>query len=302
MNKILKLLIVSCLIVSFVVDAALLRRGGRGSETSTSPNTYYLIDDSWVVLDPDGFPTLNANTYDDAFSASPGKSTTSGKYKLLVVPFDGCAEEYSFGDYDGVPPDFLPVWDGCDWEFTEDERLFAYGDFPLYLDGAFDYDIKFTISSATGDTWVLDGSDTYVDTTGGTALPDGGTSNKGMVFLDAVRPTDLGPGDYTISVSVEMLSGADKTFFHYRDGHSSLNVNCEPTGLPAPDDFFCFVSGGLDVSDSLSFSADFSETLRILPGIVKVSAPATGLILFSSLGILVLRRRRQFENAISPTR
>ena len=283
-------MILSLLVVSFLAESALVRRGGRGSETSTSPNSYYLIDDSWVVLDPDGYPTLDAYTFQDAFSDSSRKSTTSGKYKLLVVPFDGCAEEYTYGTYENVPPEFLPDWGGCSWEFTENERLIAYGDFPLFLEGAFDYNVVFTITNENGDIWELSGDDTYVDTNGGTLLADGSVTGQGMAILDAERPADLGPGEYTISVSVEMISGPNQTFFHYEDENSGLNVDC--VSIVDPDDF-CFISGGLRASDTLSFNADFSETLRIFPNVVSVNAPATIFLLLSSTLLLVFRNNKR---------
>jgi hypothetical protein len=293
MNKFFKVMIASCLVVSFMTDATLRRFGGRGSETSTSPNSYYLIDDSWVVLYPGGGLTLDANNYNDAFRASPRQSTTFGKYKLLVVPFNGCAEEFSFGTYAGVPDEFLPVWDGCTWEFTEDDRLFAYGDFPLYLEGAFDYNIVFSITNDSGDRWELMGTDTYADKIGGSLLPDGDTSSEGMVFLDAKRPKDLVPGEYSVSVSVEMISGPDKTFFHYQDENSGLNVGC--VTILTPDDF-CFVSGGLRESETLSFTADFSETLRILPSIVSVNIPNSISLLFGSLCLMFYQRKKRNNN------
>ncbi|WP_299073232.1 hypothetical protein [uncultured Paraglaciecola sp.] len=288
MNKFFKILIVCCLVTSFVTQAKLIRGGGRGSETSTSPNSYYLIDDSWVVLNPNGSPTLDGYTYNDAFSASPRKSTTSGKYDLLVVPFDGCAEEYTYDTYEGVPPEFLPDWGGCTWEFTENERLFVYGDFPLYLENAFDYEVVFTITNDSGDRWDISGNDTYVDTSGGTVLEDGGETNTGMVILDAQRPANLGPGEYKITVSVEMFSGPNKTFFHYQDENSGLNVDCVPTA--GPDDF-CFVSSGLNASDTLSFSADFSETFRIV-----VDSPNSVSLCVSAM-LLIFYRRRKCQNA-----
>lgn len=290
MQRWLKLMVTGCLLCSFVAESAIIRNGGRGSETSTSPNSYYLIDDGLLTTHPlTGELVIEGYSASSVLSSSPRKSTTSGKYKLLVVPFDGCATEYDFGFYYGVPPEFQPNFGGCEWQFSEDERLFVYGDFPMFLPGAFAYDIKFTISDNAGTQWVLDGADTYVDNVGGAPLPDGGYSNQGMVFLDAQRPADLVAGEYTISVSVTMFSGPNSSFHHYYDENSGYQVACEDVADPSGAmQEFCFVASGISQSDTLSFSADFAETLRIVPA----NAPASLALFMGGLCLMTLRRTR----------
>ncbi|GGF68122.1 hypothetical protein [Alteromonas lipolytica] len=283
------------LLYSTIAESALIRGGGRGSKTSTAPQSYYLIEDANTVVGPDGI-TLSANNYQSVLGSSPRHYFTDGNQHLIPVPDQDCYEEMDWSTYESIPPEYLPDWNGCSYEFYTDESLFTFGSFFAYLPGAASYDILWTLTNQNGDAWEFTGSDTFIDHEGGNHLiyyndfNNPIYSNAGMVFLDAVIPVDMPMGDYTIDLSVTMQSGSDKTFFYYQDEHSPLSVDC--TTVVEPDDF-CFVSSGLYASDSLTFNVQggFTETLTIKARVQDVAAPAT-FSLWACLAFLVVRRRR----------
>ena len=294
-NRFVLLIVMSGMLYSTIAESALIRGGGRGSKTSTAPQSYYLIDAADTVMGPYGV-TLSASNFDSVMRQSPNYGFTSGNQHLLPVPGRDCYEEMDYDTYNSIPPQYLPVWDGCSYAFYDDENLFAFGSFFAYLVGAASYDITWTLSNAAGQMWQFTGDDSYIDHAGGSQLiyyDDWGSpvySDKGMVFLNAAIPFDMPVGEYDITLDVTMQSGTNKTFFYYQDEHNALPVDC--ITVTDPDDF-CFVSSGLYASDTLTFSVNsgFTETVRIMARVENVSAPA----MLGSWAIAVLftiRRRR----------
>lgn len=294
-NRVLLLVVMSGMLYSTIAESALIRSGGRGSPTSTAPQSYYLIDDADTIMGPSGI-TLSADNYGSVMSQSPNYGFTSGNQHLLPVPSQGCYEEMDWGTYTSIPPQYLPVWDGCSYEFYDDENIFAFGSFFAYLVGAASYDITWTLSNDAGQMWQFTDSDTSIDHAGGSQLiyyDDWGNpvySERGMVFLNAAIPFDMPVGEYDITVDVTMQSGSDKTFFYYQDEHSGLSIDC--ITVTDPDDL-CFVSSGLYASDTLTFSVNggFTETLRIMARAEEVAAP-TMLGMWAFAAFIAIRRRR----------
>lgn len=296
-NRVLLLVVMSGMVYSTIAESALIRGGGRGSPTSTAPQSYYLINDADTVMGPYG-TTLSAYDYQTVMSQAPKYGFTSGNQHLLPVPGRGCYQEMDYDTYNNTPPEYLPVWGGCSYEFYTDENLFAFGSFFAYLVGAASYDITWTLSNAAGQMWQFTDADTSIDHTGGSQYlytDEYGYqeySEQGMVFLNAAIPFDMPVGEYSITVDVTMHSGSDKTFFYYQDEHSGLSVDCMT--VTNPDDF-CFISGGLYASDTLTFSVNqgFTETLRIMARSQEVAAPAmAGAWAFAALFMFQRRRRK----------
>jgi hypothetical protein len=278
MNKILKILIASCLIISFVSNAKLIRGGGRGSGTSSTSDDYYLIGDihrnsvgiDEAYFDSGAFPSVTISGGIDTAFAAP---TECVDYNIL--------EENERRAAAGV--DLLEE-EPCVWEFEQNENLVLYGDFLLYFADADLVDVNWLISDGVND-WNFAGT---VNPDSNYLLPDGELADRaGMVFLDVPMPFDMGVGDYVVSVQVTQYSGLDASFYSL-NVHDFPSFNCDDTVTPN----ICGYS--LSPRDSLS-SYSKTELLRIVAQApILVSSPATVFIcLFFIVGLLAKNKMKR---------
>lgn len=271
MNKIFRILIASCLIISFVSDAKLIRGGGRGSETSSTSDDYYLIDDihrnsvgiDEAYFEAGAFPSVTISGGIDTAFAAP---TECVDYSII--------EENQRREDAGVE---LLVEEPCIWEFEQNENLVLFGDFLLYFADADLIDVNWLISDGVND-WNFAGT---VNPDKNYFLPDGELADKaGMVFLDAPIPFDMGVGDYTVSVQVTQFSGSEASFYSLNT-HNSASFNCDDTVNPN----ICGYT--LSAMDSLSSHSE-NEILKIVSqSAISVSSPSMVFIyLFFMVGLL----------------
>ena len=262
MNKIFKILVASSLVVSFVTDAKLIRGSGRGSSTSSTADTYYLIDDihrnsigiDTAYFEAGGFPSAHVSGGIDLAYAAP---TDCVDYSIIEDNEDRAAA--------GV--DLLEE-EPCIWEFNQDESLSLFGAYLIFLADPALIDVSWTISNGAMD-WTLAG---YID-------------NTGTPLLEAPIPFDMAIGDYLATVTITQNSGPDASFYS-QNIHDSSIIDCDDTLIPP----VCGYS--LSSSDFYS-STSYKEILRIVPTAITANAPATLLIYVSGLMALMRIRRRK---------
>ena len=262
MNKIFKILITSCLIISFVSDAKLIRGGGRGSETSSTADTYYLINDihrnsvgiDTAYFEAGGFPSAYVSGGVDLAYAAP---TDCVDYSIIAENENRKAA--------GVE---LLEEEPCIWEFQQDENLSVFGAYLIFLADPALIDVRWTISNGVMD-WTLAGD----------------IDNTGTPLLSAPIPFDMDIGDYWATVTITQNSGPDASFYK-QNVHDSNIVDCDDTVTPP----VC----GYNLSSSDFYrSTSFSEILRIVPTTITVNAPATLLIYISGFMAFMRIRRRK---------
>lgn len=262
MKMLFKLLIVSCLVVSFVTDARLIRGSGRGGSTSSTADTYYLIDDihrnsvgiDTGYFDTGGFPSAHVSGGIALAYAAP---TSCVDYSLI--------EENEQRAAAGVE---LLEEEPCIWESQQHENLSLFGAYLIFLSPPSLIDVSWTISNGTMD-WTLAG---FID-------------DVGTPWLDAPIPADMGIGDYWATVTITQYSGPDASFYK-QNVHDSDFYQCDDSEMP----LVC----GYAFSSSDSYSSTYaSEILRIVPTTITASAPAALFIYLSGLIALTMIRRRK---------
>ncbi|MAD76615.1 MAG: hypothetical protein CML20_17810 [Rheinheimera sp.] len=244
----LRFSIIVLLLCSFLADAALVRGAGRGSETSTSPQSYALYDNSFIR---DGYLQAGAPFINRV-------SFTSGDLPLLAVPRD-C---WLIMPYDSFPPPEYWQEEPCYYEFLQGEQLdfesALIWDFP----SAFAADFSWTLMQGE-QSWTF------------AALRENGFNPA------AVMPDELLPGAYSLTFNSTFYSGAERDFYYRNDRDECFPVFYEDEG-----DENCYYQGRR--ADVLSFSSPSEQVLILEPRAVQVPLPSTlslfaglGLLLFS---------------------
>ena len=255
-------MIVGCLMVSFVVDAKLIRGSGRGGSTSSTADTYYLIDDihrnsvglDVAYFDAGGFPSAHVSGGIDLAYAAP---TDCVDY--LIIQENRDREDAGVELLEEEP---------CIWEFQQDENLSLFGAYLIFLADPALIEVSWTISNGSKD-WFLDG---YID-------------NAGIPLLEAPIPIDMDIGDYWATVTITQQSGPNASFYK-QNVHDTNLINCDDTLTPP-------VCGYSLNSSDFYRSTSFREMLRIVPTTITVNAPATLFIYL--VGLIALKRRRKLN-------
>ena len=88
-------------------EARLLRFGGRGTSTSTSPEQIWLVENDKLIPNPDspGSFTIPALA-GDTFAGAPSYNWTSGSVHLIPVPAGPCLSIFFQDEYEQIPPEF----------------------------------------------------------------------------------------------------------------------------------------------------------------------------------------------------
>ncbi len=244
-------------------DARLVRGGGRGTVLDSNAFDFLLVN--------------NANINDlglmAGFSTLESQGYNSGEDGLLSTPQD-CVR--SFGSQDELDQEKMFggfVEEPCYYQVYENDlRLEMEGFGRAFFDLASSIEVAWTFSKAGMADIVLMGS-----------------MFDSAPLLDVLMPPELVPGEYTIGLDVTFFSGPDNSFFSSNNSHDLDVIDCvEPT----PGDLQCYHPEWGSASDTLSYSAAYTERLVVLAGTdpLTVSAPA-GLGLFL-LGLFGLRRRQ----------
>ncbi|WP_372627767.1 hypothetical protein [Arsukibacterium sp.] len=245
------LLLLSLLFGSSVVEAELIRGAGRGSETSTSPQSYALYDNSFMR---DGYLQAGAPAINRV-------SFTSGDLPLLAVPRD-C---WLIMPYDSFPPPEYWQEEPCYYQFYQDEQLdfesALIWDFP----SAFAADFRWTLTQGE-QSWTF------------AALRENGFNPA------ALMPSDLLPGAYSLTFNSTFYSGLERDFY-YRNNRDE----CFPVFYEDEGDENCYYQGRR--SDVLSFSSPSEQVFILEPRAVQVPLPSTLSLFAGFCLLLISRRR-----------
>ncbi|WP_019677002.1 hypothetical protein [Arsukibacterium perlucidum] len=256
--RFLKYAVVGLLFCSFLVEAALVRGAGRGSETATSPQSYGLHDnsyfnDSYLLA---GAPAINRVSF------------TSGELPLLAVPRD-C---WLILPFDSFPPPEFWQEDPCYYQFELGEQL----DFESAL--IWDFPAAF----AAEFSWTLrQGEQSWAFS----------SLRENDFNPAAAMPDDLLPGEYWLTFSSTFYSGPDSDFY-YRNNRDE----CYPVFLDDGDENCYYYTGNR--SDVLSFSSPSEQVFILEQRAVQVPLPSTlslftglGLLLFARRKLFSARQR-----------
>lgn len=245
-------------------DARLVRLGGRGSVKDSNAISHLLVNDN----------NINDLGLMDGFISLEGQSFNSGDDGLLSTPQDCVRSFDSQFDLDQEKMFGGFVEEPCYYQVYENDlRLQMEGFGRAFFDLASSVEVTWTLSKAGMADIVLMGS--VFDS---------------AALLEVLMPPELMPGEYTIGLDVTFFSGPDNSFFSSNNSHDLDVIDCvEPT----PGDLQCYHPEWGSASDTLSFSAAYTERLVVLAGTdpLTVNAPA-GLSLFL-LGLVGIRRRQQ---------
>jgi len=254
MNRMFYLLPVSMLFLSFFADAALIRGGGKGTESSSEAQNFYRI----------------ADTYIDALGVKPGFSATdretlvNGKIPLFAVPTD------CYVDVTIMPPDFEN--DPCYYQFYQNELLQFEGYMAMYFENAPLMDLVWTLSGA------------------GYSQSFSGTHEERKAFLDTTMPL-LAAGEYQIRLMVTFYAGAGYKFYTDPTVHSD-NLNCGELTPGDQSSFSCSYNWG--AAESLSFSSNLEKVVILAGDKpLGIPLPATAALLMLGGGLLRWRIRKQ---------
>ena len=253
-----KYAVVLLLFCSFLAEAALVRGAGRGSETSTSPQSYGLFDNSYFT---DSYLLASAPAINRV-------SFTSGELPLLAVPRD-C---WLIMPYDSFPPPEYWQEEPCYYEFEQGEQLdfesALIWDFP----SAFAADFSWTLTQGE-QSWTF------------AALRENDFNPA------ALMPDDLLPGEYWLTFNSTFYSGAERDFYYRND-----RDECFPVLIDDGDNNCYYYIGSR--RDVLSFNSPSEQVFILEPRAVQVPVPSTlslfaglGLLLFSRRKLFGTRQR-----------
>ena len=194
--RFVKYAVVLLLFCSFVAEATLVRRGGRGAETSTNPQSYGLYDNSYLSTGylVQGAPAISTVNF------------TIGDLELLAVPRD------CWLITDLLPPPEFWQEDPCYYEFELGEQLDFEGALLWDFPAAYAAEFRWTLRQGE-QSWdfISDRSDSFSPA--------------------ALMPAELMPGQYWLTFTSTFYSGADQDFY-YRQARDE----CYPVFIDDGDD------------------------------------------------------------------
>ncbi|MCF2947776.1 hypothetical protein L0668_06640 [Paraglaciecola aquimarina] len=263
MPKFIKILIASCLIVSFVTEARLIRGLGRGGITVSFGTQDLLVPISEI----NEFGMLNWDYYDN-----PGAVPYDSVYVPPGYPMVMAVPNFCFVELvPGQPFDDEP----CYWQFSEGDQLEFIGSTVVHFSLAIQ-DISWQIFEADDNP--------YVDTplfefnNSFSAIEDtGDRAQNRELYMNAPMPADLALGEYQIQISVVQAAPLGYTF--YGADTSYTDEAC----FGDPGNIICSRLGGVS-GDTFIRSG--------IERFVVVTEPSILLIFLTSC-LIMIRRTKQ---------
>jgi hypothetical protein len=265
MNRIFKVLIVSCLFASFIADAVLIRGAGRGGVTVSFGSIDLLVPTSEInefgLLNWDYFANPDPSLPYDGVYVPPG-------YPMAMAVPDFCF--VSLGS--GQPFEDEP----CYWQFSEGERLEVTGSTVSFFSLAIQ-NITWQIFERDANPYFdtpiyeFDNSFSSIENTGD-------RSQRRQVYLDAAMPKDLAPGEYQVQISMTQTAPVGYTFY------GADAIFTQEACFGDPQNIICSRLGG--VSGNTFFRSGIDR-------MVVVSEPSLAVIMLAALCCLLVRRKVQ---------
>jgi hypothetical protein len=254
MNRMFSLLLVSLLFISSIADAALIRGGGNGNESSSDAQTFYRIADDQV-------DALGVKTN---FTWTDSETLVSGNIPLFAVP------TFCYIDITFQPPGF--VNDPCYYQFFQNELLQFEGYMAMFFPSATQMDLVWTLTGAGF-------SQSFV-----------GSNLDRTALLDTLMPA-LDAGEYQISLMVKFYAGAGYQFYRDPSAHNN-DLNCGE--LIAGDDTSFSCSNNWEASDFLTFHSYSERVLILAGNKpLDIPTPSTAVLLLLGGGLLRRCLRKQ---------
>lgn len=252
MNRIFRILILSCLFTSFMTDAALLTRAGASRGTDSFNRTVQLINDP--LFNPVGFESGNIL---DSFSYN------SFHNYVYSTPADLCHFAIQID-----PLTSQAHRTACEWQFNQGEQLQLQGSLEILLLGSERFSLIWSITG-NGNTWEFP------------LYTTDAASVESALFLDVTMPANMRPGEYSVSLAFSQSAAAGDIYF----GFSQITDPVVCAELYDPPVNVCGQPG--TASDTFSWRSSASKLT-----IVAVPEPHTLFSLLLATGLMGLCRKR----------
>lgn len=254
--RFVKYAVLGLLFCSFVAPAELIRGAGRGSETSTRPQSYGLFDNSFIK---DGYLQAGAPAINRV-------SFTIGDLELLAVPED------CWLITDLLPPPEYWQEEPCYYQFRYGEQLDFEGALLWDFPSAFAAEFSWTLTQGE-QSWTF------------SALRENGFNPA------AAMPDDLVPGEYWLTFNSAFYSGPDQDFYYRNDRDDCFPVfldegdeNCYYQGRRSDVLGFSSPSEQVLILEPLAVQVPLPSTLSLFAGL--------GLLLFRRRKVQLGSRKR----------
>jgi len=261
MIKIFKILLLSFLLIANVVNAGLVRGGGRGGISNNSATIVLLVPEDQIST------STNFLYYDyfTSFGSDAEVVMEAGSERIYTVP-DYC---YTLV---GSQEQLDLFTDPCYWTFNQNEQLKMFG----FLDHLFENTIKqtsWTIKSDNYEKSFVEPDVSYQSRNDSTTQAD--------IFLDVDMPADLLVGEYEAFANFTQTAPDGFVFYQYywvTQDPLCIQETADPVEV-------CFLTG--DILGNV-FENDSKATQLI----ISANAPAMGTLWMICSLVLYVRQRR----------